>query len=157
LRARACAEACSRCLVTENWSNRRSRTSERGMSMGVLRYGAVGASVPFSSVRFSLLVIARESGRSSNHRNLDSSTASVSAMAQGLLDAPLSRGMTQQFPALRHDENIFAPLHHFVFAQLELAVADAFAGRKLVFVAVPRTHEMHLVAERLAVIGAVGS
>src|SRR5260370_178274 len=58
--------------------------------------------------------------------------------------------------ALRHDENIFAPPHHFVFAQLELAVADAFAGRKLVFVAVPWAHEMHLIAERLALIGAVG-
>src|SRR5260370_8133226 len=58
--------------------------------------------------------------------------------------------------ALRNDENIFAAAHHVVSAQLELAVADAFAGRKLVFVAVPRTNEMHLVTERLAVIGAVG-
>src|SRR5260370_6555218 len=58
--------------------------------------------------------------------------------------------------ALRHDENIVAAPHHVVFAQLELAVADTFAGRKLVFVAMPRTHEMHLIAERLAVIGAVG-
>src|SRR6266849_203471 len=94
MRARACAEACSRCLVTENWSNRRSRTSERGMSMGVSPSG--------------------------------------------------------------HDENIFASPHHVVFAQLELAVADAFAGLELVFVAMPRTDEMHLIAERLAVISAVG-
>src|SRR5262249_19194260 len=44
----------------------------------------------------------------------------------------------------------------FVFAQPELAVADAFAGFELVFVTVPRANEMHIVAERLALIGAVG-
>src|SRR5215471_6953501 len=59
-------------------------------------------------------------------------------------------------PALRYDENIFAALHHFVFAQPEPAVAHAFAGLELVLIAMPRAYEMHLVAERLPLIRAVG-
>src|SRR5262249_516552 len=74
---------------------------------------------------------------------------------RGLLDAPPSRGMTP-YDALRHDENIFPAPDHFVFAQPELAVADAFAGFELVFVAVPRPNEIHIVTERLALKGAVG-
>ncbi len=45
--------------------------------------------------------------------------------------------------------------HHLEFLQLQLAVADAAAGLELVFVAVPRTDEVHLVGEGLALIGAV--
>src|SRR5262249_49581514 len=42
------------------------------------------------------------------------------------------------------DINLVAFLHHLVFAQLQLAIGDAFAGLHVVFVAVPRAHEMHL-------------
>src|SRR5471030_497031 len=57
---------------------------------------------------------------------------------------------------LGYNEDIFAAFDDFEFAQLEFAVADAFAGLDVVFVAVPRADEVHLVAVGLALIGAVG-
>src|SRR5262245_34081678 len=58
---------------------------------------------------------------------------------------------------LGEDINLVPFLDHFVFAQLELAVRHAFAGLHVVFVAVPRAHEMHLgVGEVEALRGLVG-
>src|SRR5215831_3169708 len=55
-----------------------------------------------------------------------------------------------------HNEDVVAAPHHLVLAQLELAVAGAFAGLDVVLVAVPRADEMQLVGKRLALVGAVG-
>ena len=41
------------------------------------------------------------------------------------------------------------------FFSFSLAVAHALAGLEIVFVAVPRADEMHLVGERLALVGAI--
>src|SRR5260370_23532985 len=49
------------------------------------------------------------------------------------------------FAALGEDINFVAFLQHLVLAQLELAIRHAFAGLHVVFVAVPRTDEMHFV------------
>src|SRR5580658_6005251 len=46
---------------------------------------------------------------------------------------------------LGDDIKILAFLHGLVFLQLHLAIADAFAGFHVVFHAVPRTDEVHLV------------
>ena len=53
------------------------------------------------------------------------------------------------------DVDVVAALDDFVLAQLLLAVADHLAGLQVVFLAVPRADEMHLVAELLALVGAV--
>src|SRR6516164_1009377 len=45
--------------------------------------------------------------------------------------------------ALGEDINLIPFLDHFVFAQLEPAVGHALAGLHVVFVAVPRAHEVH--------------
>src|SRR5262249_50618345 len=45
--------------------------------------------------------------------------------------------------ALGEDINLIPFLDHFVFAQLEFAVGHALAGLHVVFVAVPRAHEVH--------------
>ena len=57
---------------------------------------------------------------------------------------------------LSDDEDVVAAPDHVVLLQPQPAVADAFAGLELVFVAVPRADEMHVVGECLALIGAVG-
>src|SRR5207247_1077759 len=57
--------------------------------------------------------------------------------------------------ALCHDVEVFAPPDHLEFAQFQPPVADAFAGLEVVFIAVPRAGEMHLVGECLPLIGAV--
>src|SRR5258708_27309679 len=49
------------------------------------------------------------------------------------------------FAALGEDINFVAFLQNLVLAQLELAIRHAFAGLHVVFVAVPRTDEMHFV------------
>src|SRR3954468_12945258 len=46
--------------------------------------------------------------------------------------------------ALGDDIDVISLLHHLVLAQLEPAVADELAGPQVVFVAVPRAHEVHL-------------
>src|SRR6267378_136705 len=43
---------------------------------------------------------------------------------------------------LRTDINLVPFLDHFVFAQLELAVGDAFAGLDVILIAVPGAHEV---------------
>src|SRR5580698_3804691 len=59
---------------------------------------------------------------------------------------------------LGDDIKILAFLHGLVFLQLHLAVADAFAGLHVVFHAVPRTDEVHLVfGEEQAHRGLVGA
>jgi hypothetical protein len=63
---------------------------------------------------------------------------------------------SKQSRASRDDVDVLAALHHLVLAQLELAVADAFAGLHVVLVAVPRADEMQVVREGLALVGAVG-
>src|SRR5689334_11938477 len=45
--------------------------------------------------------------------------------------------------ALGDDIKLISLLHDRVFPQLQLAVGHAFAGQHVVFVAVPRTDEMH--------------
>src|SRR5258708_37054195 len=74
----------------------------------------------------------------------------LAAGAAALAGAGLARpaGFAAGFAAtlatagLRADINLVPLLDHFVFAQLELAVGDAFPGLDIVFVAVPRAHEM---------------
>src|ERR1700722_10018405 len=46
---------------------------------------------------------------------------------------------------LGDDIKLISFLHGLVFLQLHLAIADAFAGLHVVFHAVPRTNEVHLV------------
>src|SRR5258707_1555700 len=61
------------------------------------------------------------------------------------------------FAALGEDINFVAFLQHLVLAQLELAIRPAFAGLHVVFVAVPRTDEMHFVLGEVASLrGIVG-
>src|SRR5262245_50828844 len=54
------------------------------------------------------------------------------------------------------NKNVIAALDHVVFAELEPAVADAFAGLEIVLVAVPGAGEVHIIGELLPLIGAVG-
>src|SRR5262249_28736307 len=56
---------------------------------------------------------------------------------------------------LSNDENIVTAADDLELLQLQPPVADAFAGLELVFVAVPRADEMHVVRECLALVGAV--
>src|SRR5260370_26036500 len=58
---------------------------------------------------------------------------------------------------LRTDINLVPFLDHFVFAQLELAVGDAFAGLDIILIAVPRAHEVELgIGEIQALRGLIG-
>src|SRR5262245_6831873 len=57
--------------------------------------------------------------------------------------------------SLDHDENFVAALDHFVFPQLQLAIADALAGLEIVLIAVPGAGEMHVLAEGLPLVGLV--
>src|SRR6516225_671818 len=43
---------------------------------------------------------------------------------------------------LRTDINLVPLLDHFVLAQLELAIGDAFAGLEVILIAVPGAHEV---------------
>src|SRR5262249_27023566 len=51
--------------------------------------------------------------------------------------------------ALGEDINLIPFFDHFVFAQLEFAVGNAFAGLHVIFVAVPGTHEMHFAVREV--------
>src|SRR5262249_26973171 len=53
------------------------------------------------------------------------------------------------------DVDVFAAAHDLVLAQLQPPVGDALAGLQLVFIAMPRAGEVHLVGKRLSPIGAV--
>src|SRR6267378_3247082 len=58
---------------------------------------------------------------------------------------------------LRTDINLVPFLDHFVFAQLELAVGDAFAGLDVILIAVPGAHEVEFgLREVQALRGLVG-
>src|SRR5215470_7780567 len=61
------------------------------------------------------------------------------------------------FAVLGEDINLVAFLHDLVLAQLELSVRHAFASLHVVFVAMPRTNEMHFaLGEVEALRGLVG-
>src|SRR5260221_9795329 len=58
---------------------------------------------------------------------------------------------------LRTDINLVPFLDHFVFAQLELAVGDAFAGLEVILIAVPGAHEVEFgIGEIQALRGFIG-
>src|SRR5262245_38259417 len=58
---------------------------------------------------------------------------------------------------LRTDINLVPLLDHFVFAQLESAIGDAFAGLDVILITVPRAHEVEFgVGEIQALRGLVG-
>src|SRR5262245_48837082 len=67
----------------------------------------------------------------------------------------MSIGISLAFQLSDHDEDVVAATHHLVFAQFQFPVTDALAGLEVVFIAVPRAGEMHLVGEPLPLIGAV--
>src|ERR1700722_13888153 len=77
---------------------------------------------------------------------LDATGASFPALC-GATGREVARTCRDGFAAafLGEDIDLIAFLHHLVFAQLELAVGHAFASLHVVFVAVPRADEMHLV------------
>jgi len=54
------------------------------------------------------------------------------------------------------DEDVVSTPDHVELLQSQPPITDAFAGSQLEFIAVPRTDEMHVVRERLALVGAVG-
>src|SRR6516162_5364534 len=56
------------------------------------------------------------------------------------------------------DIDVLAPAHHVERLELEMPVGHAFAGRDVVFVAVPRAHEVCLgVGEFVPMPGTVGA
>src|SRR6478609_2131748 len=55
-----------------------------------------------------------------------------------------------------NDEDVVSTPDHVELLQSQPPVTDAFAGSQLEFIAVPRTDEMHVVRERLALVVAVG-
>src|SRR5713101_3178109 len=58
---------------------------------------------------------------------------------------------------LRTDINLVPLRDHFVFAQLELAVGDAFAGLEVILIAVPGAHEVEFgIGEIQALRGLIG-
>src|SRR5580704_2740791 len=57
--------------------------------------------------------------------------------------------------ALGHDVDFVATPHHLESLQLQLGIAHAMAGLEVVFVAVPRADEVHLVGKGLALVGAI--
>src|ERR1700736_6325832 len=89
--------------------------------------------------------------------------ATTGAAATGATAAAAGAGLARGFAltltaaVLRDDIDLVSLLHHLVAAQLELAVGHAFAGLDVVFVAVPRAHEVRLgVGEVEALGGLVG-
>src|SRR5580698_8847280 len=78
-----------------------------------------------------------------------------------LAGAALARpaGFAPGFPAtlatagLRADIDLVPLLDHLVFAQLEFAVGDAFPGLHVVFIAVPRAHEMQFGVGEIEALG----
>src|SRR5262249_39556070 len=58
-------------------------------------------------------------------------------------------------PLSGNDVKVFAALHDIKALELEAAVADAFTGFQVVFVAVPGADEMNLIGKGLSLIGAV--
>src|SRR6266404_1361350 len=71
----------------------------------------------------------------------------------GVGAAGLGRRTAFAVAALRDDINLVSLLHHLVAPQLELAVGDAFAGLDVVFVAVPRAHEMRFGVGEIQTLG----
>src|SRR3979411_1117132 len=71
----------------------------------------------------------------------------------GVRAAGLGRRTAFAVAALRDDINLVSLLHHLVAPQLELAVGDAFAGLDVVFVAVPRAHEMRFGIGEIQALG----
>src|SRR5258708_6319777 len=62
-------------------------------------------------------------------------------------------GATLVAAGLCADINLVPLLDHLVFAQLELAVGDALPGLHVVFIAVPRTHEMQFGVGEIQPLG----
>src|SRR5215831_12705956 len=76
-----------------------------------------------------------------------------------LADSGASLGFVATLAAavLRTDINLVPFLDHFVLAQLELAVGDAFAGLDVVLIAVPGAHKVEFgVGEIQALRGLIG-
>src|SRR5262249_25448296 len=69
-------------------------------------------------------------------------SAGLAAARAATFAAALGRRLATA--VLGDDIDIISLLHDVVLAQLEPAIADELAGLEIVFVAVPRTHEVHL-------------
>src|SRR6266852_7920045 len=70
---------------------------------------------------------------------------------------PMGFVATLAAAVLRTDINLVPLLDHFVFAQLELAIGDAFAGLDVVLIAVPGAYEVEFgIREIQALRGLVG-
>src|SRR5271170_872744 len=79
--------------------------------------------------------------------------AGAEALVGAALPRPAGFAATLAAAGLRADINLVPLLDHLVFAQLELAVGDALAGLDVVFIAVPRAHEMQLGVREVQPLG----
>src|ERR1700742_3410934 len=73
------------------------------------------------------------------------------------MSASLTRSAAGMRVLARDDIDVLPAPHDVEALQLQAAVADTGAGFEIVFVAMPGADEMHILAEALAVPGAIGA